>query len=59
MSVLAIATYILVCVSGLAYIGFFIVVTIGGFFDLLYLLKSLKEEALDSDDDGRVATKIE
>jgi len=37
------------------YVGFFIVVTIGGFFDLLYLSKSIREESVDAADDGLVA----
>ena len=57
MSTLALATYILVGVAGVAYVGFYIVITIGGFFDLLYLFKSLKEEVVDAADDGRGATQ--
>jgi threonine/homoserine/homoserine lactone efflux protein len=54
MSALAIATYLLVALAGLAYLVFFTVITIGGFFDLVYLLKSIRREALDAEDDGRV-----
>ena len=54
MSALAIATYVLVALAGLAYLVFFTVITIGGFFDLVYLLKSIRREALDAEDDGRV-----
>lgn len=54
MSAMAIATYLLVALAGLAYLVFFTVITIGGFFDLVYLLKSIRREALDAEDDGRV-----
>ena len=54
MSALALATYILVSVAALAYLIFFVFITIGGFFDLLYLLKSIRQEVLNPDDDGRV-----
>lgn len=54
MSTLAMATYLLVSLAGLAYLGFFVFITIGGFFDLVYLLKSIRQEALDPEDDGRV-----
>ena len=33
---------------------FSIAVTIGGFFDLVHLLKSLKESEVEETDDGRV-----
>lgn len=33
---------------------FSIVVIIGGFFDLKFLFKALKEDAVDETDDGRV-----
>jgi hypothetical protein len=36
-----------------AYIVFFIVIMIGGMFDLGYLFKSLKAEIADPTDDGR------
>ncbi len=46
-------TYCFVFVAAIAYIIFFIVITIGGFFDLAYLFKCLKSEIVDNDDDGR------
>ena len=46
--------YIFTAVSVLLYIGFTIVVTIGGLKDLVYLFKELKSEVLDETDDGRV-----
>lgn len=57
MSPLVIATYILVLAAALGYIGFFVIITIGGFFDLIYLFKSIKEENVDAEDDGRVVHK--
>jgi hypothetical protein len=38
----------------LAYVIFFIFITIGGFFDLVYLLRSIHSEVLNPEDDGRV-----
>ena len=35
-------------------IGFTFIVIVGGIFDLKFLFKSLKEEAVDEADDGRV-----
>ena len=53
MSMLAIATYVLVTLAGLTYLIFFTFITIGGFFDLMYLLKSIRQEVQDPTDDGR------
>ena len=53
MSNWAIATYCFVSVSMFAYIIFFIVIMIGGIFDLGYLFRSLKTEIADPTDDGR------
>ena len=53
MSNWALVTYCFVSVATIAYVVFFIVITIGGFFDLMYLLKSLKTEIVDATDDGR------
>jgi hypothetical protein len=35
-------------------VGFIVVVIIGGFFDLKFLFKALKEDTVDETDDGRV-----
>jgi hypothetical protein len=32
---------------------FFMVITIGGFFDLLHLIRGIKTEVVDPEDDGR------
>jgi hypothetical protein len=53
MSNWALVTYCFVSFATIAYVVFFIVITIGGFFDLMYLLKSLKTEIVDATDDGR------
>jgi len=53
MSIMAIATYILVSVFACAYVIFFMVITIGGFFDLLHLIRGIKTEVVDPEDDGR------
>jgi len=53
MGAWAIATYSLVFAAAIAYVFFFVIITIGGFFDLIYLFKSLKEEEIDAEDDGR------
>ena len=53
MSSWAIITYGFVSIAIIAYAGFFIVITIGGLFDLKYLLKSLGTESVDPTDDGR------
>lgn len=37
-------------------LGFTIIIIIGGFFDLRYLFKSLKEAYVDETDDGRVVS---
>lgn len=54
MSMMALITYIVVSVFALAYVIFFIVITIGGFFDLIYLIKGIQTEVVDAMDDGRV-----
>ncbi|MEX1115383.1 MAG: hypothetical protein WEB53_09035 [Akkermansiaceae bacterium] len=50
---MAMATYVLVSVFACAYVIFFIVITIGGFFDLLHLIRGIKTEIVDPEDDGR------
>jgi len=47
-------TYVFVATAIIAFIGFSIVVTIGGIFDLVYMFKELKSEVVDESDDGRV-----
>lgn len=49
----ALSTYCFVSLAMFAYIIFFIVIMIGGMFDLAYLFKSLKAENADPTDDGR------
>lgn len=49
----ALYTYCFVGVAAFAYVIFYIVITIGGMFDLIYLFKSLRGEVVDSVDDGR------
>lgn len=58
MSAMALATYILVGLFALAYIIFFAVITIGGFFDLLHLIRGLRSESLDPEDDGRAVKSL-
>jgi hypothetical protein len=53
MSTMAVATYALVGVFAFAYVIFFVVITIGGFFDLLHLIRGLRREVVDPEDDGR------
>ena len=57
MSIMAIATYIVVSLFAFAYVIFFTVITIGGFFDLLYLIRGIRDEVVDPKDDGRAETK--
>lgn len=52
-SPLVMITYVFVSVTIVAYVGFAIVVTIGGVFDLLFLFRELKASELDETDDGR------
>jgi hypothetical protein len=52
MSAMAIATYVLVSVFVIAYMLFFVVITIGGFFDLKQLIKGIKEKKDTPQDDG-------
>ena len=49
----ALTTYCFVGISTIAYVVFFIVISVGGIFDLIYLFKSLKAEIIDTSDDGR------
>lgn len=58
-SPLVTATYVYVSVSIAAFLGFTIVVTIGGIFDLIYMFRELETEILDETDDGRVIKKGE
>ena len=53
-SLLVPITYIFVAAAIIAFVGFSIVVTIGGIFDLVYMFKELKTEVVDETDDGRV-----
>ncbi|HMP75098.1 MAG TPA: prepilin-type N-terminal cleavage/methylation domain-containing protein [Kiritimatiellia bacterium] len=53
MSAMVIATYILVSTAAAAYVLFFLVITIGGAFDLAHLLRALRRETPDPEDDGR------
>ena len=48
------ATYIFAVVSIISFLGFTVVVTIGGVIDLIYMFKELEAEVLDETDDGRV-----
>lgn len=52
MSAMAVATYCLVTVFAIAYVIFFVVITVGGFFDLMRLIKGIKTELVDRQDDG-------
>lgn len=52
MSAMAIATYCLVTVFAIAYMIFFVVITVGGFFDLKKLLIGIKTEIVDPQDQG-------
>lgn len=54
MSAMAIATYILVSIFAFGYVIFFVVITIGGFFDLVKLINGIRTELVDPTDDGRV-----
>lgn len=53
MSTMAAATYVLVSFFAFAYVIFFVVITVGGFFDLLHLVRGLRTEVVDPADDGR------
>ena len=53
-SLLVPITYVFVVAAIIAFVGFSIVVTIGGVFDLVYMFKELKTEVVDETDDGRV-----
>jgi len=44
-----------IVVNVIATTAFTIVVIVGGFFDLRFLIKSLREETPDETDDGRVS----
>ena len=46
--------YWFVVVNIVATVGFTVAVIVGGFFDLRYLFKALKEQPVDETDDGRV-----
>lgn len=43
-----------ISINSLTCIVFTIVVIVGGFYDLRYLFKSLREQGVDENDDGRV-----
>ena len=53
-SPLVTVVYSIVVTGIVAFIGFTVVVTIGGIYDLIYLFRELNEEVLDETDDGRV-----
>ena len=55
----AFSTYCFVGLAAIAYIVFFIVIAIGGMFDLAYLFRSLKAEVPDDADDGRARCQDE
>ncbi len=46
-------------VNAVLSMAFTVVVIVGGIADLRFLFKSLKEEAIDETDDGRVPTTTE
>jgi hypothetical protein len=46
--------YIFSAVSIVLYLGFTVVVTIGGIIDLVYMFKQLESSQVDETDDGRV-----
>lgn len=52
MSAMALATYAVVAVFAVAYFIFFLVITVGGFYDLKQLLNAIRTEAVDPQDDG-------
>jgi hypothetical protein len=52
-------TYIATALSCLFFIVLTIISTVGGYFDLRYLFKSLNEEIQDDTDDGRVTEQKE
>lgn len=52
MSAMALATYAVVAVFAVAYFIFFLVITVGGFYDLKQLLHAIRTEAVDPRDDG-------
>ena len=54
MNLWMISTYIWAGGFGILFIIMSVVVTIGGIYDLKYLFKTLKEQAVDETDDGRV-----
>ena len=53
-SPLVTVTYVFVVTAIIAFVGFSIVVTIGGIFDLVYMFRELEKEVVDEADDGRV-----
>ena len=53
MSSWALITYWFIGITMIAYVLFFVVITIGGAIDLTYLIKTLKSEVADPEDDGR------
>jgi len=50
-------TYVWVALLIVAHVLLTAWVLVGGWFDLLFLLRMLREERVDSTDDGRVDTK--
>ncbi|MDF3127650.1 hypothetical protein P0Y35_00430 [Kiritimatiellaeota bacterium B1221] len=59
MSPMALATYVMVSLFAVSYILFFIVVTIGGFFDLKKLIRCIKVDQIDLLDDNCESGKEE
>ena len=53
-SLLVPITYVFVATAIIAFVGFSIVVTIGGVIDLIYMFRELKAEVVDETDNGRV-----
>ena len=47
-------TYVFFVISCLVFLVLTVVITIGGIFDIKYLIKSLREVDFDETDDGRV-----
>ena len=54
MSTWALVTYWYTVISLIIFVGFTIVMSIGGFIDLRHLFKELNSGVLDEKDDGRV-----
>jgi len=53
-SLLVNATYIVAATTIIAFLGFTVVVTVGGIVDLIRMFRQLEAEEFDETDDGRV-----